>query len=73
MTFPAHLLDELARVFAHAALDRLEKEAEQDTRLGDEDLPSEPPSGLLPESGLGKPDTGANTAATSAEKARPCR
>ena len=57
MTFPAYLLDELARVFAQAALDRLEKEAEQAARP-DEEVRSERPSASVQEGGLGKANPG---------------
>jgi hypothetical protein len=48
MTFPSHLLDELARVFAGVALDRLIKEAAADSS---EEVPvARPP--LSPESSV---------------------
>jgi hypothetical protein len=58
MGFPSHLLDELARVFARAALDRLLQESMQESRergasekTGDESPPSKPK--VLPSGGIG--------------------
>ena len=58
MTFPAQLLDELARVFAQAALDRLENEAEQEARSNEGAHP-ERPSGSKGEGRLSKAKPGA--------------
>ena len=49
MNFPPHLLDELARVFARVALDRLFNESEareprQDDRSGDSECDSRLPT-----------------------------
>lgn len=56
MHFPPHLLDELARVYANAALDRLLKEAEvlSGTREGEAEVPS-PPEGVARPEKDGRP------------------
>ena len=58
MTFPAHLLDELAHLRTRRSIDWRRKPSK--TRGWVTKISPRAPSGLLPESGLGKPDTGAD-------------